>query len=212
MRRDRSRSWPISRRTSPAVAKPVVNACACKLPASRLCGGAKVAERLARPWPSISPNHVFATGSRIEEALAFDDVLLVPAYSQILPSATDTRTRLTRGITLNIPLISAAMDTVTESRNGHRHGSARRHGRHPQEHEPEEQAAQVRRVKKYESGMVVNPLTIHPDQTLADVKALMTTQRISGIPVVERETNRLVGIVTNRDVRFATDPASRSMS
>ena len=72
---------------------------------------------------------------------------------------------------------------------------------------PEEQAAQVRRVKKYESGMVVNPLTIHPDQTLADVKALMTTHRISGIPVVERETNRLVGIVTNRDVRFATEPS-----
>jgi len=143
---------------------------------------------------------------RIEEAFAFDDVLLVPGYSQILPSKTDTRTRLTRGISLNIPLISAAMDTVTE---GDMAIAMAQHGGMGVVHKnlsPEQQAAYVRRVKKFESGMVVNPLTIHPDQTLADVKALMSTHRISGIPVVERVTNRLVGIVTHRDVRFATDP------
>jgi len=142
---------------------------------------------------------------RIEEAYAFDDVLLVPGFSQVLPSATDTRTRLTRGISLNIPLISAAMDTVTE---GDMAIAMAQHGGMGVIHKnlnPEQQAAQVRRVKKFESGMVVNPLTIHPDQTLADVKALMTTHHISGIPVVERHTNRLVGIVTHRDVRFATD-------
>jgi IMP dehydrogenase len=144
--------------------------------------------------------------SRIEEAFAFDDVLLVPGYSQVLPSSTDTRTRLTRGISLNIPLISAAMDTVTE---GDMAIAMAQHGGMGVIHKnlsPEQQAGHVRRVKKFESGMVVNPLTIHPDQTLADVKALMATHRISGIPVVERGTGRLVGIVTHRDVRFATDP------
>ncbi|HUB44540.1 MAG TPA: IMP dehydrogenase [Acetobacteraceae bacterium] len=147
--------------------------------------------------------------SRIEEAFAFDDVLLVPGYSQVLPSATDTRTRLTRGISLNIPLISAAMDTVTE---GDMAIAMAQHGGMGVIHKnlsPEQQAAHVRRVKKFESGMVVNPLTIHPDQTLADVKALMSSHRISGIPVVERGTNRLVGIVTHRDVRFATDMGLR---
>jgi IMP dehydrogenase len=145
--------------------------------------------------------------SRVEEALAFDDVLIVPAYSQVLPSSVSTTTRLTRGIALNIPLISAAMDTVTEAEMAIAMAQLGGMGVIHKNLSPEEQAAQVRRVKKFESGMVVNPLTIHPDQTLADVKALMTSQRISGIPVVERETNRLVGIVTNRDVRFATEPS-----
>ena len=144
--------------------------------------------------------------SRIEEALAFDDVLLVPGYSQVLPSATDTRTRLTRTIPLNIPIISAAMDTVTEAPMAIAMAQQGGLGVIHKNLEPAEQAAQVRRVKKFEFGMVVNPLTIHPDQTLADVTALMTTNRISGIPVVERDTNRLVGIITHRDVRFATDP------
>ena len=147
-----------------------------------------------------------AATARVEEALAFDDVLVVPAYSHVLPSATDTRTRFTRTIPLNIPIISAAMDTVSEApmaiAMAQQGGIAVIH----KNLDPAEQAAQVRRVKKFESGMVVNPLTIHPDQTLADVRALMTTNRISGIPVVERDTNRLVGIVTNRDVRFASDP------
>ena len=113
---------------------------------------------------------------------------------------------------MNVPLISAAMDTVTEAEMAIAMAQLGGMGVIHKNMTPEEQAAQVRRVKKYESGMVVNPLTIHPDQTLADVKLLMTTQRISGIPVVERDTNRLVGIVTNRDVRFATDPSLRFMN
>lgn len=143
---------------------------------------------------------------RVEEALAFDDILVVPAYSQVLPSSTNTVTRLTREISLNIPLISSAMDTVTESDMAIAMAQLGGMGVIHKNLSPEEQAAQVRRVKKFESGMVVNPLTIHPDQTLADVKSLMAIHHISGIPVVERATNRLVGIVTNRDVRFATEP------
>jgi IMP dehydrogenase len=145
--------------------------------------------------------------SRIMEALAFDDVLVVPGYSSVLPSATDTRTRLTRAIGLNVPLISSAMDTVTEAPMAI---AMAQHGGIGVIHKnltSEEQAAQVRRVKKFESGMVVNPLTIHPDQTLADARALMNLHHISGVPVVERQTGRLVGILTNRDVRFATDPS-----
>ena len=142
---------------------------------------------------------------RVEDGLAFDDVLVIPAYSQVLPSATDTRTRLTRSIGLNIPLISSAMDTVTECEMAIAMAQLGGLGVIHKNLTIEEQAAQVRRVKKFESGMVVNPLTIHPDQTLGDVKTLMTTHKISGIPVVERETGRLVGIVTNRDVRFASD-------
>jgi IMP dehydrogenase len=145
--------------------------------------------------------------SRVEEALAFDDVLVVPAYSQVLPAATNTRTRLTRGIWLNIPLISAAMDTVTESSMAIAMAQLGGMGVIHKNLTPEQQAANVRQVKKYESGMVVNPLTVHPDQTLGELMALKKTHNISGFPVVERGTNRLVGVVTNRDVRFATDPA-----
>jgi IMP dehydrogenase len=148
-----------------------------------------------------------ASGSRVEEALAFDDVLVVPAYSQVLPAATNTRTRLTRGIWLNIPLISAAMDTVTESDMAIAMAQLGGMGVIHKNLTPEQQAANVRQVKKYESGMVVNPLTVHPDQTLGELMALKATYKISGFPVVERGTNRLVGIVTNRDVRFATDPS-----
>src|ERR1700753_4164151 len=114
---------------------------------------------------------------RIEEALAFDDVLVVPAYSQVLPSSTSTIARLTREISLNIPLISAAMDTVTEGDMAIAMAQLGGMGVIHKNLAPHEQAALVRRVKKFESGMVVNPLTIHPDQTLADVKLLMTTQR-----------------------------------
>jgi IMP dehydrogenase len=149
----------------------------------------------------------------IEEAYAFDDVLLVPAYSAVLPHQTDTRTRMTREIALNIPLVAAAMDTVTEAPMAIAMAQAGGIGVIHKNMTPEEQAAQVRRVKKFESGMVVNPVTIHPDQTLADVRALQEQHRISGIPVVERgrngEAGRLVGIITNRDVRFASDPATR---
>ncbi len=146
---------------------------------------------------------------RIDEALAFDDVLLVPAYSQVLPTETDTRTHLTREIALNIPLVSAAMDTVTESDMAIAMAQLGGIGVIHKNMDAEAQAGQVRQVKKFESGMVVNPVTIHPDQTLADARALMANFRISGIPVVERDTGRLVGIVTNRDVRFATDPGQR---
>ncbi len=150
-----------------------------------------------------------ASMSRVIEALAFDDVLLVPAYSQVLPGATNTRTRLTREISLHIPLISAAMDTVTESPMAIALAQLGGMGVIHKNLTIDEQAAHVRRVKKFESGMVVNPVTIHPDQTLADARALMATYHISGFPVVERETGRLVGMLTNRDVRFATDPNLR---
>ena len=146
---------------------------------------------------------------RVTEALTFDDVLLVPAYSQVLPASVDTGTRLTRGIRLNVPLISAAMDTVTEAPMAIAMAQQGGMGVIHKNFTIEEQAAQVRQVKKFESGMVVNPLTIHPDQTLADAQALMTAYRISGVPVVERDTQRLVGILTHRDVRFATDPNIR---
>lgn len=142
---------------------------------------------------------------QIQEALTFDDVLLKPAASSVLPGQTDTRTRLTRTIELNIPLMSAAMDTVTESGMAIAMAQAGGIGVIHKNLEPEAQANEVRRVKKFESGMVVNPVTIHPDQTLADALALMETNQISGIPVVERGSGKLAGILTNRDVRFATE-------
>jgi IMP dehydrogenase len=144
-------------------------------------------------------------GMQIQEALTFDDVLLKPAASSVLPGQTDTRTRLTRTIELNIPLMSAAMDTVTESGMAIAMAQAGGIGVIHKNLEPEAQANEVRRVKKFESGMVVNPVTIHPDQTLADALALMEANQISGIPVVERGSGKLAGILTNRDVRFATD-------
>ncbi len=146
---------------------------------------------------------------RIAEAYAFDDVLMLPAYSQVLPSQTDTRTRLTREIALNIPLVSAAMDTVTEAPMAIAMAQRGGIGVIHKNLTPEEQAEQVRQVKRFESGMVVNPVMVHPDQSLADVLALKERHRISGFPVVEPGTNRLVGIITSRDLRFATDPKQR---
>ncbi|MCP5364599.1 MAG: IMP dehydrogenase [Hyphomicrobiales bacterium] len=143
---------------------------------------------------------------KINEALAFDDVLLVPAESNVLPSMADTRTRLTRSIQLGIPLISAAMDTVTESRLAIAMAAAGGLGVIHKNMKPARQAEEVRRVKKYESGMVVGPMTIGPDATLADALELMNAHKFSGLPVVESETDRLLGILTNRDVRFADDP------
>ncbi len=142
----------------------------------------------------------------IREALTFDDVLLEPAASAILPMATDTSTRLTNQITLGIPLMSAAMDTVTESGLAIAMAQAGGIGVIHRNLTVEQQAGEVRKVKKFESGMVVNPVTIHPEETLATALQLMADHRISGIPVVERRTGRLVGILTNRDVRFATNP------
>ncbi|MGA3302713.1 MAG: IMP dehydrogenase [Methylovirgula sp.] len=144
------------------------------------------------------------------EALTFDDVLLLPGHSEVMPSAVDLRTRLTSEITLNLPLLSAAMDTVTEARLAIAMAQAGGIGVIHRNLTPEEQAEEVRKVKRYESGMVVNPITIFPDETLADALALMRQHGISGFPVVERGANgkpgRLCGILTNRDVRFADNP------
>ncbi|WP_375461532.1 IMP dehydrogenase [uncultured Enterovirga sp.] len=147
------------------------------------------------------------------EGLTFDDVLLRPGRSEVMPSEAILRTRITRSISLNIPIIASAMDTVTEGRMAIAMAQNGGLGVIHRNLEPEEQANQVRMVKKYESGMVMNPITIHPDETLADALATMKRHGISGIPVVERGPNgsrgKLVGILTNRDVRFASDPAQR---
>ncbi len=141
----------------------------------------------------------------IRQALTFDDVMLVPAASAVLPGETDTRTRLTREIELGIPLVSAAMDTVTEGALAIALAQAGGIGVIHRNMPIAQQADEVLKVKKFEAGMVVNPVTIHPDETLADALRLMADHRISGIPVVERGSGRLAGILTNRDVRFATD-------
>ncbi len=147
------------------------------------------------------------------EALTFDDVLLKPGLSETLPSEADIRSRITRTISLNIPIVASAMDTVTEAQMAIAMAQAGGIGVIHRNLEPEQQAAQVRQVKKFESGMVVNPVTIAPDATLADALALMKENRISGIPVVEHgaqgKPGKLVGILTNRDVRFATDPRQK---
>jgi IMP dehydrogenase len=147
------------------------------------------------------------------EALTFDDVLLKPGLSDTLPSEVDIRSRITRTIALNIPIVASAMDTVTEVQMAIAMAQAGGLGVLHRNMEPEQQAAQVRQVKKFESGMVVNPVTIHPEATLAEALSLMKDNRISGIPVVERAANgspgKLLGILTNRDVRFATDPRQK---
>jgi len=143
------------------------------------------------------------------EGLTFDDVLLKPSLSDVLPSEVDIRSRVTRNIKLNIPIIASAMDTVTEAHMAIAMAQAGGIGVVHRNLEPAVQAAQVRQVKKFESGMVVNPVTVHPDATLADALELLQEHHISGIPVVEGGGNgragKLVGILTNRDVRFATD-------
>ena len=143
----------------------------------------------------------------IREALTFDDVSLVPAFSQVLPNSADTRTRLTRSIELGIPLLSAAMDTVTEAPMAIAMAQNGGLGVIHKNMTIEQQADEVRRVKKFESGMVVNPLTIGPDAPLSAALDLMESNAISGIPVVETPRGRLVGILTHRDVRFATNRA-----
>jgi IMP dehydrogenase len=140
------------------------------------------------------------------EALSFDDVLLVPARSAVLPAETETRTRVTRTIELKIPLLSSAMDTVTESGVAIAMAQAGGIGIVHKNLAIANQADEVRKVKKFESGMVVNPVTIAPEKRLVDALQLMAEHKISGIPVVERGNGKLVGVLTNRDVRFATDP------
>ena len=146
------------------------------------------------------------------EALTFDDVLLTPRLSDVLPSEADIRTRITRSIALNIPILASAMDTVTESAMAIAMAQAGGIGVVHRNLDPDQQAALVQQVKKFEAGMVVNPLTIGPEATLADALRMMSDNRISGIPVVDNAggvTGKLVGILTNRDVRFATDPRQK---
>ncbi len=141
---------------------------------------------------------------QIREALTFDDVLLVPGESSVLPSTADTRTYVTKSIAMNIPLLSSAMDTVTEGRMAIAMAQAGGIGVVHKNLSVDEQAKEIRRVKRFVSGTVYNPVTLRPDQTLADAKALMERYRITGFPVVG-EGGKVVGIVTNRDMRFATD-------
>ncbi len=151
----------------------------------------------------------------IREGLTFDDVLLEPGPSDVMPTQVSTETRLTREIALNIPLVSAAMDTVTESRLAIAMAQAGGMGILHRNMTVDGQADQVREVKRYESGMVINPLTIHPDTTLSEIREIKARRHISGFPVVERGTGKLVGILTNRDMRFegnANVPASELMT
>ncbi len=141
----------------------------------------------------------------IRDAFTFDDVLLEPSLSEILPAMADTRSRLTKAIALNIPLLSSAMDTVTEAKMAISMAQLGGMGVIHKNMNIERQAEEVRKVKRFESGMVVNPLTIHPDETLRDAFTLMKRHGISGIPVTERGTGKLVGILTNRDIRFASN-------
>ena len=142
----------------------------------------------------------------ILDGLTFDDILLEPAASDVLPAHTNVQTQLTKTIKLGIPLLSAAMDTVTESTLAIAMAQAGGIGVIHKNLNPAEQAAEVQKVKKFESGMVINPITIEPTATLSKAINLMEQHGFSGFPVVEHRGNKLVGILTNRDVRFATDP------
>ena len=146
----------------------------------------------------------------IREGLTFDDVLLEPGPSEIMPADADVSTKLTRDIRLNIPLISSAMDTVTESRLAIAMAQGGGLGVIHRNLTVEEQADQVREVKRYESGMVINPVTIHPETTLGEVRKIVARRKISGFPVIDPKSGRLVGILTNRDMRFDTDPNRRA--
>ncbi|SHM65156.1 IMP dehydrogenase [Roseibium suaedae] len=157
----------------------------------------------------------FYVPSTGHEALTFDDVLLIPGHSEVMPGQTDLRTRVTNTLELNIPILSSAMDTVTEGRLAIAMAQAGGIGVIHRNLSLDQQAEEVRKVKKFESGMVVNPLVIGPDATLKDALDLMERFGISGVPVVENGgaggqiTGRLVGILTNRDVRFASNPEQR---
>ena len=154
-----------------------------------------------------------AKNNSFPEALTYDDVLLKPGLSDVMPSEADIRTHVTREIALNIPIVASAMDTVTEAKMAIAMAQAGGIGVVHRNLEPDAQAGQVRQVKRFESGMVVNPITIGPDATLAEALELRKEHNISGIPVVEGGGNgkagRLVGILTNRDVRFAKDPRQK---
>jgi len=142
---------------------------------------------------------------KIRDAFTFDDVLLEPGASEVMPADADVRTKISRTVSLNIPLVSAAMDTVTEARLAVAMAQAGGMGVIHRNLAIEEQAAHVRQVKKFESGMVIDPVTIQPDMTVGEVQAIRAARGMSGFPVVERDTRKLVGILTNRDMRFSED-------
>jgi len=151
----------------------------------------------------------------VHEAFTFDDVLLLPAYSEVLPKTADLSTRLTKSITLNLPLISAAMDTVTESEMAITMAQLGGLGILHKSMDIDKQATQVRRVKKFEAGTVVDPITVHPEMTIGELLRLTQDNNISGVPVVEKGTDKVVGIVTHRDWRFETNlslPVSHIMT
>ena len=151
----------------------------------------------------------------VDEALTFDDVLLLPAYSEVLPKTANLSTRLTKNITLNLPLISAAMDTVTESEMAITMAQLGGMGILHKSMDIVKQAMQVRRVKKFEAGTVVDPITVHPEMTIGNLLQLTQDNNISGVPVVEKGTDKVVGIVTHRDWRFETNlslPVSHIMT
>lgn len=143
----------------------------------------------------------------IPEALTFDDVLLVPAKSAVLPTQVDTRTRLTRNISLNIPIVSAAMDTVTESRLAIALAQQGGIGIMHRTMSIAQQASEIDKVKRSESGMIVDPVTVRPDNQISDALDIMRKYKISGVPVTRN--GKLVGILTNRDLRFETRSSSR---
>jgi IMP dehydrogenase len=144
----------------------------------------------------------------IPEALTFDDVLMRPGHSEVLPHETDLRSRITKTITVNLPIVSSAMDTVTEARLAIAMAQAGGFGVIHRNLTPEQQAEEVRKVKRFESGIVVNPLTVGPDATLGEAMAIMNAKGISGLPVVEA-SGKLVGILTHRDVRFADNMSQK---
>jgi IMP dehydrogenase len=146
----------------------------------------------------------------IREGLTFDDVLLEPGRSEVMPTQVNTVTRLTKEIVLNIPIVSSAMDTVTESRLAIAMAQTGGIGMLHRNMTVEQQAEAVREVKRYESGMVINPMTINPDTTLGEVREISKRRRISGFPVVDPKSGKLVGILTNRDMRFESDPAMKA--
>ena len=148
----------------------------------------------------------------IREGLTFDDVLLEPGPSDVMPADVDVSTRLTKDIKLNIPLLSSAMDTVTESRLAIAMAQAGGMGVLHRNMTIEEQAEQVRTVKRYESGMVINPVTVSPETTLGEVREIVARKKIPGFPVVDPANGRLVGMLTNRDMRFESDPSIKASS
>ena len=138
---------------------------------------------------------------KVREALTFDDVLLTPGHSTVLPADADVKTRVTRNITLNVPLISSAMDTVTESRTAIAMAQVGGMGVIHKNMDIERQTHEVNKVKKYEAGMITEPITVKPEETVGEAKRLMAEYKIGGFPVIDN-SGKLVGIVTNRDIRF----------